>query len=647
MTARKKKRSKKSELDAGTNESTTIAEGFGGKLGSLIANRTVVAGLLFLISFAVYIPSIHDGLVWDDVRHVQKLAPRIHDNGFSLNSFLPDAKGERTAKYFRPTYAYSLALDYEIWGENPKGFHIDSIILHSITTVLLYFMVILLFREFQKSEGDKVAFLSSLLFAVYPLHVESVSFIAARGDILAAIFFSACMILYLHSFRRYWLILPAGFFLYMSFTSKEVALTFPLIILVFDIISRRILKLRTLFKYLIIIVPLIFYFYARSKAYISLTGLWNKAPVFDMSASYGFGEFVNIFVNSYLFYLKKLLFPYDLNMFIWGIPPGDALQIIIAFLVIIVACAVFVISFRKKENVTAFGLLWIFATLGPAIIIAIYPMAITRYAERFLYVPSMGYCLLIGYALIQAGRKSGIIWLPLAAGGVLLLSFVVVTVKGQEVWRDNISFWEATVRKAPEAITPRLNYGDALRESGKVDQAIEQFMAAFKSGLGRDNRGKHSAAKGLGISYFEKGSYSQAEKWFRAALEYDPAYEAEFNLHMGHIALKKNDLAGAQNYFKKCTEIDPRYSKAHYLLGWIYLKQALDNHSVEQLQLAEKSLLKALRLSPDLSVARTLLARTYLEMGNKRRAREEAKIVLETSKNVNELRQARAILNLN
>jgi tetratricopeptide (TPR) repeat protein len=183
-------------------------------------------------------------------------------------------------------------------------------------------------------------------------------------------------------------------------------------------------------------------------------------------------------------------------------------------------------------------------------------------------------------------------------------------------------------------------------KSGKVDEAIEQYAAAFQSNIGRDNRGKHSAAKGLGISYFEKGYYSQAEKWFRVALEYDPAYEAEFNLHMGHIALKKNDLTGARNYFKKCTELNPGYAKAHYLLGWIYLKQALNNHSVEQLQLAEESLLKALRISPGMSVARILLARTYLEMGNTTQAREEAKTVLETSKNVNELRQARSILNL-
>jgi len=144
----------------------------------------------------------------------------------------------------------------------------------------------------------------------------------------------------------------------------------------------------------------------------------------------GAGEFISIFLSTYLFYAEKLLFPYNLNHSIGYIPGGDALHIIISVLFIAAVTAVFIMSVRKKENVTAFSLLWIFATLGHAVLIAIYPLAITRFAERFVYAPSAGYCLLVGYLIVRGGMLTGKRWASFALGGILCASYLVVTVKG-------------------------------------------------------------------------------------------------------------------------------------------------------------------------------------------------------------------------
>ncbi len=638
----KKEKAEKSSVEPSLNVGTAI------RLKRVIAHRAFAAVLLCLVSFAVFIPSIHDGLVWDDIRHVQELAPRINSYGINIQMFFPRAVKEGgTGKYFRPGYSASLALDNKIWGVSPSGFHLTNIILHSVTTVLLYYLILLLFREFGKEWGDKIAFLSSLLFAVYPLHVESVSFIAARGDILAATFFFLCMIFYLLSFRKYWLILLAGICLYLSFISKEVAFSFPIIILGFDVISRRILGRRNLLKYVVVGVPVIFYFLLRFGSYTNFANLLSGTDLGEVQGTVHAGDFVNIFFNTYLFYMKKLLFPYNLNPFIGTIPGGDALHLVLAVLLIAGVCVAFFISIKKKENITAFGLLWIFATLGPAVMIAIYPLAITRFAERFLYLPSAGYCMLVGYLIVNAGQRSKTRWLTWAAGGLLCASFAVVTVKGQEVWKDSLTFWENAVRKSPDQIVPKMNYGAALRNSGRTDEAILQYSKALSPEFESSNRGKAMAANGLGVAYVDKGDYSNAEKFFKQALEFNPAYAAQYNYQMGFVSLRKNDTVSAEGYLQKAVELNPRDEKAHYLLGVAYFVEAEGENSALKYRLAEKSLERSLKISPRFSNARILLARIYLALGKKEKARHQAKIALEAATEPSVASEARSILNMN
>ncbi|HSC35467.1 MAG TPA: hypothetical protein VLG45_09345, partial [Thermodesulfobacteriota bacterium] len=224
-----------------------------GRILRIIKHRAFAAALLFLVSFSVFIPSLRNGLVWDDVSHVERWAPRLESAKLDYKLFVPSRSEEAKAgKYFRPVYYASLIIDNRVWGVSPFGFHLTSILLHSTTTMLLYFLILLLFKEFKRGPGESEAFLSSILFALYPLHVESVSFIAARGDILAGLFFLMCLIFYILSYRKFFFIVLAGLSFYLSFLSKEVAFSFPVIILGFDLISRRMFHRANVIKYLII-----------------------------------------------------------------------------------------------------------------------------------------------------------------------------------------------------------------------------------------------------------------------------------------------------------------------------------------------------------------------------------------------------------
>lgn len=647
MSTKKRKKTKKSRPDPGSAPPPSQTPGAYSGIKAVINHRAFAAVLLFVVSFAVFIPSIHDGLVWDDISHLQKASKNHYSSWTNFyKKFIPGEKKEKRSKYFRPVYAASLNIDSKIWKGSPRGFHTTNIVLHSSTTVLLYFLILLLFREFGKGRGDREAFLSCMLFAVYPLHVESVSFIAARGDILAALFFFLCFIFYIYSYRNILFIVLAGFFLYLSFLSKEVAFSFPILILGFDLISRRLFNRRNMVKYLVLGSLIAIYLYIRSRGFLSFADLLGKGDFQIIYGATGPWEFTNLFLNTYLFYIKKLLFPYDLNHFIGAISGGGVFHLILSLLLILAASLAFLMSFRRKENITAFSILWIFATLGPAVMIALYPLAITRFAERFTYVPSAGYCLLLGYLLIHAGKRSRLKWAGWAVGGVLFASFVFVTVRGQAVWKNSFIFWEHAVRKSPAQTAPRLNYGDQLRIAGRTDEAISQFQMVLGPEFGGDNRGKSLAAHGLGVSYIDKGDYDRAEEALKSALDYNPEYEGDFNYYMGYISLAKNDLSDAARYFERSIRLKPGNSNAHYLLGGIYFYQAGRENSADKYRLSEKSLKRALSMNPKLSRARIYLAKVYLALGEEQKALEQARKAL-NSKDANDIKDAQSILNSN
>ncbi len=221
MAAKKRKKLRQEIIEKPSGDSPVTQQAADGWIPRIIKHRAFAAALLFLVSFSVFIPSLRNGLVWDDVSHVERWAPNLESAKLDYKLFVPSRTKEAMEhKYFRPVYYASLIVDNRVWGVSPFGFHMTNILLHSVTTVLLYFLILMLFKEFNRGPGESEAFLSSMLFALFPLHVESVSFIAARGDILAGMFFLMCLIFYILSYRKFFFIILAGVVV-LSFISIE------------------------------------------------------------------------------------------------------------------------------------------------------------------------------------------------------------------------------------------------------------------------------------------------------------------------------------------------------------------------------------------------------------------------------------------
>jgi hypothetical protein len=271
-------------------------------------------------------------------------------------------------------------------GVSSFGFHLSNLLFNSLSVVLFYFMALMVLGGFRVSGRGACAFLSSVLFALHPMHVESVSWVAGRSDVLCALFLFLAFIFHMLTSKNLWLLGIAALGFSLSLMSKEVAVVFPLLVVVFDLLSRRFPDRRNIIRYGVYLSILLLYFYLRSRAFVNIPQVTEEAAgngigsvpggSVSISAVSRYLDLLEVLLGSYLFYLNKLMLPFDFNAFIMKVPM-EAVHLISSRIIIAALAVLVFISVRKKENVTAFGILWILITLGPSALIAVFTIAST------------------------------------------------------------------------------------------------------------------------------------------------------------------------------------------------------------------------------------------------------------------------------
>src|SRR3989304_5063231 len=209
------------------------------RITSFIRNKGLVALFLFLLSFGVFAPSLKSDFVWDDISRIKDSYYKLNLSDINYKRLFPWLGKGFKGKHYRPILQISTVIDNEVWGASSFGFHLSNIIFHSVSTALFYLMVLLILGEFRVDKKESIAFLSTLFFALHPIHVESVSFISARADLLCSVFFFLAIIFNILSYRKLWFFILTIFCFYLSLLSKEGAVAFPLVAIGFDLISGR------------------------------------------------------------------------------------------------------------------------------------------------------------------------------------------------------------------------------------------------------------------------------------------------------------------------------------------------------------------------------------------------------------------------
>jgi tetratricopeptide (TPR) repeat protein len=541
-------------------------------------NKATVALLLFLISFFLYSPSLRNDFVWDDIEVIQK---RYHSfKASSINTILfPEAKQNKIQRYYRPIIFVSMVTDRELWGINPFGYHLSNLLFNSISTMLLYFLLLLIFGSFAVEGKESMAFFTALLFAVYPIHVESVSWIAGRTDILCGIFFILASILHIESYRTIWLLILTAISFSLSLLSKEAALSFPVVVISFDLLTRRIRNPYNILRYTVYISLVLTYLYLRGRAFINPIAVTHENILRIAEGNYNFFNIVKtlkVISSSLFFYFSKLVFPFDFNAFIISVP-DEFYYFIFSITTILLLFLVAVISIKQRKGLIAFCIIWIFATLAPSAIVSVTNLASAPLAERYLYIPSAGYCMIIVYLLFEVAKRMGKKKFAFAPIMILISIYLFFTFLRQDVWKDNLSLWKDTAFKSYYHALPHSNYGYALEKAGRTDDAVKQYEIALNPSVRDSNRGRAITATNLGVLYIDKEDYANAERWFRKALKYDPTYGRPYYhialLHYikGELTNSESEYRIAERYLEKTFEIYRYYPKADLLFAKVYL----------------------------------------------------------------------------
>jgi len=588
--------------------------------------RTVGVSLLLLIlvTTCVYVNSVSNAFVFDDVPLIVG-DPKVREIR-DLPHLLWASK--RDQPVYRAVRTLSYAIDHAFSGFNPVGYHISNILYHTVTSLLVFNVVLSL------TGALPAAIASGLLFAVHPIQTDAVTYLSGRRDLLAGLF----VLLGFHAFIRYrqtnrrWYLGLALTAYVLGFFSKEMAITLPLLWLAYDVIwgpmldgesspasprwwTRRLwsaLARANLFYLSIFAVAGALAFY--------VIILMPKAPrTLDY---YGGSPSMTLLTVARIsaHYVKLILFPvtlsadYSYNAFpvtdSWADPSA---WLAILTLALIGYGLVRLVSYSKAA---AFGGLWFFLTLLPVSHLIPHHELM---AEHYLYLPLFGFALLLGALLVQWARRQRQAKAIYALFGVVILLFSVRTIMRNRDWKDELTLWTKTVQAAPASARAQTNLGLALMERKMYPQAEQALKRALQ--IDPSSGHLHNA---LGLLYASIGRADLAEQAFQEAVRREPDSKittAAALQNLGMLYLRRGRTAEAKQAFLAALKKNRHLANSWMMLAKLHLEQGRTEE-------AEQALTRAVREQPNLASARLMLAQLYLMRNSPERAEVEAHAAL-------------------
>ncbi len=532
--------------------------------------RALPAALLLAITLLAYLPVLRAGFIWDDDDYVTQNALLQQPGG--LGRIWTEAGA--TPQYY-PLVFTTFWIENQLWGLEPAGYHLTNVLLHALAAILLWRVLVRL-----RIPG---ALLAGALFAVHPIHVESVAWITERKNVLSAVCFLAALLLFFR-FRPPgepspgWRRRPAmdyGLAL-LAFTAallaKTVAVSLPVVILVIDVWKSRRLRASTW-------VPTLPLFalglaFARITANLERSKVGAEGEAWDLSLI----ERGLVAGRALWHYLGKLLWPHPL-IFIyprWRIDAHDAVQWLFPLAALAIFVALWIWRKRIGGGPLAAALCYgamIFPALG---FVNVFPMLFSWVADHFLYLASAP--LLALFAALSTGAvartsegagQGGFRIAGQVAASAVVILLAALTWRQIPMYRDVDTLWRTTIERNPTAWIAYNNLGVAQVAAGRTDEAIENY---------------------------------------KQALELHPQFfQATSNLAELYLARGRADLA--EPLYEKLVVIAPGNAVGQYQLGAARLRQGRTDEAVDRFE-------RALRLNPGLSAAQARLGDMALSRGD-------------------------------
>ena len=589
-------------------------------------SRSTEIGFLLLLVVTTLIPywqTASFGFVnFDDPNYVSE-NPLLQDGLDSER--VKEAMFEFHKANWHPLVWLSYMAEIEIFGTDAGVMHITNVVLHISNSLLVYAWL-------RRSTGDASrSLLAGLIFALHPMHVESVAWVTERKDVLSTLLLMATLVAYIEYAVRKSRGWYAGALLLFAIglTAKGMLVTVPVILLLLDIWPLRRFQpfsdepshravART-----IVLDKIPFVLLSIAVSVITILAQQSAGAVAGIEALSILERVENSLV-SYSRYILKTVWPVHLCAF-YPMPKGGwPVGIVIASAISFVAITWAVWRVRRRKTTLLIGWCWFAITLLP--VIGIIQVGSQSMADRYMYVPMIGLSVMLLWGLPES-------WLrnphgAVATSGVLIAILLILTTKQVSTWRDSIVLFENAVLVAPENnFTARSNLGIAYTDAGRFEDAEKQFTAALKL-----NPNDAGCLSNLVRNYNRAGNYIRTESLLTSAVQVLPD-EPQLWLHLGNAMRGLGRLDAALAGYQEAVRLKPDYSEALHNIGMVvsrsnssdgmqYFRRALEADRTNavawnslgnalvragDLQSAEQSYLEAIRLA-DLEESKKNLA---------------------------------------
>jgi protein O-mannosyl-transferase len=476
---------------------------------------------------------------------------------------------------WHPLTWISHMVDFEAYQLNAGGHHWTNVLIHTTSVVLLFLVL---------SATAGTLWLSALvagLFAIHPLHVESVAWVAERKDVLSGFFWILTMGAYAYyvkhpTIRRYLLVMLS---FVLGLLSKPMVVTLPFVLLLLDYWPlRRFDELKTAFGarvfrtsvsgskiwLLLVAEKLPFCFIAACACLVTLVAQREVGAIWSLEGMSFEVRIANALV-AYMEYIRKMLWPADLAVLYPHIGMPEAWKIGVAVLILV---SISYLAVRKAREMPFMlvGWLWYLGTLVP--VIGIVQVGSQSIADRYTYMPLVGLFIAISWGMKSIAERQPN-WRPAIVVVILLaLSGLLVLARTQvESWKNSEALFEQALAVTEFNHGAHHNIGAFYMDHNDCQKAVPHFLKAIQM--------KNNYAypyHGLGVCAFREKDPEGALHYFRQALLLDPRF-AECRIDRGLLLMQQGRFFEAENDFQEVLRLDPAHEAAHNNMGMLLIQQ--------------------------------------------------------------------------
>jgi tetratricopeptide (TPR) repeat protein len=558
----------------------------GRKIGTTPALRFADCGVIVLLIGIVFGQTLsYDFVNYDDKTYIY--GNPLVSSGLSLHGLLRAFVDTQTNNW-HPLTLVSHMIDCQLYDLKPGGHHFTNVFLHTIAAVLLFFWLRNIAGKGQSGSDWSSAFVTAL-FAIHPLRVESVAWIAERKDVLSAVFF----FLTLGAYVRYARARSLGRYLTMSILfacglmSKPMLVTTPVVLLLLDYWPlKRFADRKSFWRMTLEKLPL---FALSAAASIVAIALQVQSPTSVGQLPFAW-RLQNALVT-YVLYIWQMFWPANLAVFyphpdnrfaLWQVALAAAFLIVMTWVVF---------ALRRTRPYLIVGWLWYLIMLLP--VIGIVEVGLQGHDDRYTYLPHVGLYIALTWLTADVARSLRYRKEILASvGSVIVIILSAGAWKQTTYWRNSETLWTHTLAVTTDNDVALTNLGTLLMERGQLDDALSYFQSALAVRSRSEHRHYNLSLAlihdSTGNVLARKGRLNDAIVHFRQAIELRPDFpDAHYNL--GTALFQKGDLDGAIAQWRTTLSIHPYDSGAHTSLGNALVQKGLLREAADHYERALQS----------------------------------------------------------